>query len=193
MTASTSESDSHVHSSIGGIAVALVAAVLTVVSVFLPKLESPTIPHIEDNTLIQGVGGLLLLGCAAGLVWVAYRAYRGRAFMWLMCGLGVAILAISIYEGTGSRLTVAPPGIAGEAPIQGSQAGGLFLAGFIGVLLIAAGLILGGHIVSSFDEAQSGEPRRPPAASRWISKLRNPADPARVSWRPSNRRDQVDD
>jgi len=59
-----------------------------------------------------------------------------------MCGFGVAILSISIYEGTGSRLIIEQNGIGKEAPIKGSVSAALFLVGLVGILVTASGLLL---------------------------------------------------
>jgi hypothetical protein len=104
-------------SSRGGGVASLCVALLTAVSVFPPKLHNETLPNVAENTLIRdGIGGVLVLACAVGLIFAAYRQFSGRSSALLVAALGLAILGITIYEGTGSRAIMAE-GYA--APITG--------------------------------------------------------------------------
>jgi hypothetical protein len=122
------------------IVVCLLAASLSVLSLFGPTLDNPTL-DIRDNRLIEHWSGLVVLGCAAFLIFAAYGLYRGKRMSWLVCAVGMAIIALVIYEATGSRLIVAENGIGGEAPITGTVGLGLFLTGCSGLMAIVAGLI----------------------------------------------------
>jgi hypothetical protein len=130
----------HTRSSRGGGVASLCAALLAAIAVFLPKLHNETLPNVAENTLIRdGIGGVLVLACATGLVFAAYRQFSGGSSAWLVAALGLAILGITIYEGTGSRAVMAE-GYA--APITGDAGLGLILAGLAGLLAITTGLVL---------------------------------------------------
>lgn len=123
------------------IVVCPLAAGFSVLSIFGPTLKNPTLSYIRDNRLIEHWGGWVVLGCAAFLILAAFGLYRGKRMSWLICAVGVAIVALVIYEATGSRLIVAENGIGGEAPITGTVGLGLFLTGLSGLMAIVAGLI----------------------------------------------------
>jgi hypothetical protein len=53
---------------IGGMGLALGAAILAVVSIFLPALESSSFSHIEKNTLIQSGTGYLVADAPSELL-----------------------------------------------------------------------------------------------------------------------------
>ena len=94
----------------GAMGLAAIAAVLAVVSVFLPALETSAFSSIAKNTMIQNGGGWLILGCAVGILGGVYRVYSTRSYR-AVFALGLVILATAIYQGTGSRTkleTLAP-------------------------------------------------------------------------------------
>jgi cbb3-type cytochrome oxidase subunit 3 len=146
-----------VEPNVGALILAAVAAGLAVVSAFLPALESSAFSVIEKNTLIQSGGGFLILGCAVGIFGAAYRVYQQRTTSWAVFILGVIILGTAIYSGTGSRTKLESVlSVGGQSlSVKGSPAVGLYAAGAAGLMAMFAGVMLAGHVVSSFDAGSS--------------------------------------
>lgn len=151
------ETAEEVEPNIGAMGLAGIAAALAVVSVFLPALESSAFSTIAKNTLIQSGGGWLILGCAVGILGAVYRVYSTRTSTWAVLVLGLVILVVAIYYGTGERTElegVGPNPIAQEkVTVQGSPAVGIYAAGAAGLLAMLAGYMLGGGSVSSYQGA----------------------------------------
>lgn len=142
-----------VEPNIGAVGLALGAAILAVVSIFLPALESSSFSHIEKNTLIQSGTGYLVAGCAVGIAGAVYRVYNERKTTWAVFILGAVILAAAIYAGTGSRTELhSVISLGGRSlTVDGSPGIGLYAAGAAGVLALFAGWILAGQSASSFE------------------------------------------
>jgi hypothetical protein len=138
---------------VGGMGLALAAAILAVVSIFLPALESSSFSHIEKNTLIQSGTGYLVAGCAVGIAGAVYRVYNERKTTWAVFILGAVILAAAIYAGTGSRTELhSVVSLGGRSlTVNGSPGVGLYAAGAAGVLALFAGWVLAGQGASSFE------------------------------------------
>jgi hypothetical protein len=141
----------------GAIGLAAIAATLAVVSVFLPALETSAFSSIAKNTLIQGGGGWLILGCATGILGALYRVYSTRIPTWTVFGLGLVILGAAIYYGTGDRTKLesvaSDPFLHESIKVNGSPAIGIYAAGAAGLLAMFAGFILAGISVSSYQGA----------------------------------------
>ena len=143
---------------VGALGLALGAAVLAIVSVFLPALETTAFTTIAKNTLIQSGNGWLILGCAVGIIGAVYRVYSRRTRTWAVFVLGLVILGVAVYNGTGDRTKL---GSVGSNPfesvvVNGSPAVGIYAAGAAGVLAMVAGLMLAGHVLDSY----KGEERK---------------------------------
>lgn len=140
---------------VGAMGLAIAAAVLAIVSVFLPALESDTFARIGKNTLIQNGLGWLIVGCAIGMIGAVYRVYSKRSTDWGVFVTGLIILGVAIYEGTGSRTKLEGVSFTGQ-PITdtASPAIGIYAAGAAGILAIFAGLILAGHVFDSYRGAE---------------------------------------
>ena len=124
----------------GGLTLALIAAALLVLSVFTPKLHCETI-QLRDNRLIDGWEGIVLIGCAALVVFGAGLGLSRRRCGWLDCAAGAAALGVVIYASTGSRLIVQ------EGPLEGAIYAvpgiGLLVAGLGALVAIGGGLMIG--------------------------------------------------
>ena len=141
----------------GALGLAVVAATLAVVSVFLPALETSSLSTIAENTLIQSGGGWLILGCAVGILGAVYRLHSMKEPTWAVSLLGTVILGMAIYNGTGERtqLESSAGSFVGESiTVSGSPAVGIYAAGAAGLLAIFAGFILAGNHVGSFEGAE---------------------------------------
>ncbi|MGN6275144.1 MAG: zinc ribbon domain-containing protein [Solirubrobacterales bacterium] len=147
------ESGVEIQPNAGAMALATIAAALAVVSVFLPALETSAFSSIAKNTLIQGGGGWLVLGCAVGILGAVYRAYSTSTTTWAVFVLGLVILGVAIYSGTGDRTkleSIANPFLHKSVTVNGSPAVGIYAAGAAGILAMFAGFILAGNSVSSY-------------------------------------------
>jgi hypothetical protein len=142
---------------IGAMGLAGIAAALAIVCVFLPALESSTFSTIAKNTLIQSGGGWLILGCAVGILGAVYRLYSTRTPTWAVLVLGLVILGVAVYYGTGDRTeleSVGPNPFSQEmVTVKGSPAVGIYAAGAAGLLAMFAGYIIGGGSISSYQGA----------------------------------------
>jgi Uncharacterised protein family UPF0547 len=83
-----------------GLGMALTGAVLLVLAVFLPYLDTGTFTKIKDNTLIQQGYGWWFVGVATGIAVTAYGAYRVKRKTWAVIVLGVIAIGFAIYFGT---------------------------------------------------------------------------------------------
>jgi hypothetical protein len=143
---------------VGALGLAIAAAVLAVVSTFLPALESSSFSHIEQNTLIQSGAGYLIIGCAIGIAGASYRAHNERQATWAVLILGAVILGAAIYSGTGSRTELhSVLAVGGQSiNVSGSPAVGLYAAGAAGVMAMFAGWTLAGQGGSTFGVGEGG-------------------------------------
>ena len=142
-----------VEPNMGAIGLAIAAAALAVISVFLPRVESAAFLRIQENTLIQSGDGWIIIGCAIGIAGAAYRVYRDRANTWAVLILGLVILGVAIYAGSGDRLELKSAGsVFGEERTDiGSPGIGIYAAGAAGVLAIFAGWSLAGRSGTAFE------------------------------------------
>lgn len=150
------EPTAEVEPNIGGMGLAVAAAILATVSVFLPALESSAFATIAKNTLIQSGGGWLILGCAIGILGAVYRVHSRRMPTWAVFLLGLVILGTAIYEGTGDRTkleSLGSPFLHESVVVSGSPAVGLYAAGAAGLMAMFAGLVLAGHVFESYQGA----------------------------------------
>ena len=163
-----------VEPNIGGIGLAIAAATLAVVSVFLPALEASAFSRIEGNTMIQSGTGWLIIGCAVGVFGAAYRVYSKRTTTWSVFFLGLVILGGAVYTGTGSRTELHSVASFGgrTLTVNGSPAVGLYAAGAAGVLAMFAGLILAGHVADSYRGAQRRTKACPDCAETVLAEAR---------------------
>jgi hypothetical protein len=123
-----------------GLALAGVGALLMLIAVFLPRVESTSFNAIVKNTLIQSGDGWIVIGIAAvaaGDIWRSYSRGK-RPFAPVL--LGLAGVGIVIYDGTnkaGLRLCPAVP-----SPLvpcsQATPGIGIYAAG-IGAALVSLG------------------------------------------------------
>jgi uncharacterized membrane protein len=151
------ETPEEIEPNVGAMGLAGTAAALAVVSVFLPALESSAFSTIAKNTLIQSGGGWLILGCAVGILGAVYRVHSTRTSTWAVLVLGLVILAVAIYQGTGDRTELesvgSNPFLQEKVAVKGSPAVGIYAAGVAGLLAMFGGYILGGGAVSSYQGA----------------------------------------
>lgn len=121
--------------------VAVGAAFLGIVSVFLPALESETFSTIKHNALIQSGTGFFIIGVCLAILGSAYRVYQSRTKSWTVCVGGVALIAAAIYAGTGKRAelegTLLLTGQAVTA--KASPAIGIYAVGAAGAIALFAG------------------------------------------------------
>lgn len=140
-----------VEPNLGGMGLAFAAAILGIVSVFLPALESTAFEHLVKNTLIQGGDGWIIIGCAVGIIGAVYRTYSRHTTTWAVFLLGAIILGVAIYEGTGNRVKLQGTSLLGQAlEATASLAVGIYAAGAAGVMAMFAGLVLAGHVFDTY-------------------------------------------
>jgi hypothetical protein len=155
----------------GAIGLALAAAGLAIVSVFLPRLESDTFREIAENTLIQSGEGWIILGCAVGVFGAVYRIYSENSTNWAVFGLGIVILAFAIYAGTGDRVeleSVSGGLYSGSITDTGTPAVGIYAAGAAGVMAMMAGWVLAGHSMSSFETSTDRRTKNCPECAETV-------------------------
>lgn len=153
---SDDEAGDDMEPNLGGLGLAITGAALAIVAVFLPALEASEFSGIEKNSMIQSGSGWLVLGCAVGIIGAAYRIYSRRIKSWSVFVLGLVILGAAVYDGTGDRTKLESVlSFAGESVVvDGSPAVGLYAAGAAGGLAMFAGLVLAGHVFSSYEGVQ---------------------------------------
>lgn len=141
-----------VEPNLGGMGLAFAAALLAIVSVFLPALESTAFAHIVKNTLIQGGDGWIIIGCAVAVMGAVYRTYSKRTTTWSVFVLGAIILGVAIYDATGDRTKLHGTSLLGQTvEATATPAVGIYAAGAAGALAMFAGLILAGHVFESYE------------------------------------------
>jgi hypothetical protein len=132
------------------LAVAGLGALLMVVGVFLPRVESRQFLTVADNTLIQSGDGWIFIGLAIAIAGASYAALRRQRRAFAVLVLGLAAVALAIYEGTGDRLELRSlnPGARSVLNLpnaeQGSPGIGIYMVGAGGALAALAGLTLAG-------------------------------------------------
>jgi hypothetical protein len=162
---------------IGAMAVALAAATLAVVSVFLPavgaEFEKVSYLEIESNTLLQKETGWLIVACAVSILGGAclYRLDSRRATVWALLVLvgGAVILGATVYQVTGNRdfVETAENQLLTLIVGRGSPAVGIHAAQAAGLLAASAGLVLTFLSRSKRQRASlTSKPRRPATNER---------------------------
>jgi Short C-terminal domain len=130
-----------------GVGLALLGALMMIISVFLPRLEETTfsLAGVAENTLIQSGDGWILLGLAAGVIGSTYRAYQSGEAGWTVVVLGALAIAYAVYVGTDDELLTLYPLDAQGNPdtSQGGEAAkpgvGIYAAGVGGALAAFGG------------------------------------------------------
>jgi hypothetical protein len=132
-----------------GLAVVAFGAVLAVVAIFLPQLESPGLVGIKDNTLIANGDGWFVLALAAGSAAGAYAAYRSKNRNVAPLILGVVLIGLAIYDGSGARLDLHATAPASSilhfnGTVKASPGVGVYMVGVGGAAVLLGGLMLAG-------------------------------------------------
>jgi hypothetical protein len=130
-----------------GIGLALLGALLMIISVFLPQVEETTFSFagIAENTLIQSGDGWILLALAAGVIGSTYRAYQAGEAGWTVVVLGVLAVVYAFYAGSNDEaLTLYPLDAQGNPDAsQGGEVAkpgiGIYAAGVGGALAAFGG------------------------------------------------------
>jgi uncharacterized membrane protein len=134
-----------------GMGLALAGAMLTVIAVFLPRVESTTFAKVKENTLIQsGDGGWLLIVLAVITAASVYRAFQQRTKTAAPLVLGLIIIGIAIYNGTGDRLDLTGTNLLGNSLSETATPGvGIYAAGVGGLLTALGGAWLAGFSIGA--------------------------------------------
>lgn len=156
---------------LAAIGVAVIGGIIALISIFLPELDSTTFSHIADNTMIQNGDGWLIILFSVGVLAGAWKAYSTKNSTWTVAVFGALIIAIAVYDGTGTRTELhSAVKILGESvKVKGSAGVGIYAAGVGGALSLLAGLNLamGGTILESGD-AKGRETRQCPDCAEWV-------------------------
>jgi hypothetical protein len=120
-----------------------VGALIMLIAVFLPRVESNTFLRVAQNTLIQSGDGWWFLGIAVGLAGSAWLAYTRRNAGPGPFILGLIAIGLAVYYGTNKgQLRLCPVNNAatslGLTCSQASPSTGIYAAG-VGGLLAAIG------------------------------------------------------
>lgn len=116
------------------------AAILGIVAVFLPALESESFSKIKQNTLIQGGVGFFVVGLCLAMLGTAYRVYQSRTKSWAVSIAGVLLVCAAIFSGTGSRAELEGTNLIGETITEkASPAIGIYAVGAAGAIALFAG------------------------------------------------------
>jgi hypothetical protein len=124
---------------LAGLALALLADGLLVLSVFMPKFHAEAL-ELNDR-LIDGWEGAALIACAALIALGGILGLRSRRWGWLAVGAGAFAFSLVIYASTGSRLIVEEGG--GFRGWSYAEVGiGLLTAGLGALVAAGAGLAI---------------------------------------------------
>jgi hypothetical protein len=121
----------------------LIGAVLAMVGVFLPQVESSEFLRVAENTMVQSGPGIIVIALALGALAALYRKRVRRGITVPAIALGGLIIALAIYSGTGDRLELVSLGTEDVLDIRtdtGSPGIGVYTVGLGGALLAIAGL-----------------------------------------------------
>jgi Uncharacterised protein family UPF0547 len=130
-----------------GIGLTIVGAVLMVIAVFLPRVESQQFFRVADNTLIQSGDGWVFVGLAVIAAAATYRTYQQQSKTWTVLVLGLLGIALAIYEGTGERLvltSLADNSLFNSVRETASPGVGIYAAGAGSLLVAYGGALLAG-------------------------------------------------
>lgn len=125
-----------------GLALVGAGAVLMVIALFLPQLESSLGP-ISENSFAQS-GNWWFIGLPVLAVAAAYRVYQERQPSYSVLVIGLVGVVIAVYYGTGDRVELVNPindKPTGEAASSGL---GIYAGGIGGALVAYGGLLLAG-------------------------------------------------
>jgi peptidoglycan/LPS O-acetylase OafA/YrhL len=115
-------------------------AILGIVAVFLPALESETFSEIKQNALIQKGTGFFVVGVCLALLGTAYRVYQSRTKSWAVSWAGVILIAAAVFAGTGKRVELEGTNIIGETITEKASPGiGIYAVGVAGAIALFAG------------------------------------------------------
>jgi len=116
------------------------AAILGIVAVFLPALESETFSKIKQNTLIQGGVGFFVVGLGLAMLGTAYRVYQSHTKSWAVSIAGLLLIGAAFFSGTGSRAELEGTNLIGETITEkASPAIGIYAVGAAGAIALFAG------------------------------------------------------
>ncbi len=108
---------------------------MCIVGTFLPRVDSASLLHIADNSLIQSGDGIIVIILALAGAGRAYGERASSGFDLQLFLVGVLLTAAAIYFGTGDRIVV-ENGF-GEA-VESSEGTGILAVGIGGVLMVIA-------------------------------------------------------
>jgi hypothetical protein len=121
---------------------ALVGALIMLIAIFLPRVESKGVfTTVADNTLIQSGGGWWFVGIALAVASSGWYAYRSAKRAGGTMVLGLIAIGVAVYYGKShGSLTLCPIGATefSDACETASPGVGLYAAG-VGGLLAAIG------------------------------------------------------
>jgi hypothetical protein len=142
--------DEEVEINRAGAGLALAGAALAVIAVFLPRVESTTFAKVQENSLIQSGDGWLFIIAAVLVTAAIYRAYQQRRKTMAPIIIGVFVIGLAIYNGTGDRMELAGSSLLGETISETATPGvGIYAAGAGGLLMTLGGAWLGGFSVGA--------------------------------------------
>jgi len=169
-----SPSDPEVAPSPVALAVAFVGALLMVIGVFLPRVESKQFFTVADNTLIQSGDGWIFIGLAVGVAGACYAALRRQRRTYSVLILGLIAVGVAIYEGTGDRLELhsLSPGARSTFGLstteKASPGTGIYMAGAGGALAAFGGLTLVGSSLGVGGELPARRTKKCPDCAETI-------------------------
>jgi ribosomal protein S27E len=135
-----------------GFALVALGAITATLSTFLPWEESPSYRAIEQNTLIQQ-GGWILIGLAFGAAVVAFRVGSGHSDSWWAPLILVALCAGFLLIQANSSHTLYPVKPDGEVDTSGpgvkASLGIAIYVAWLGVALMGIGTRVGRSNVRS--------------------------------------------
>jgi hypothetical protein len=146
---------------------ALAGALVMLIAIFLPRVESPrSFARIADNTLIQAGGGWWFVGLAGAIGTVAWYAYRSNSRAAGTLVLGVIAIGVAVYYGKShGSLTLCPIGATEiTAACETASPGvGIYAAGVGGLLAAIGGLGIwrapaADETVDAVDDAEPSSP-----------------------------------
>jgi hypothetical protein len=122
-----------------GLGIVVVGALLIVIGVFLPRVESATLAGVAQNTMIQSGDGIWFIGFAVGIAAAGYAAWNGGR-LWTLVILALLAFGFAIYEGTSKdALTLYPLDQSGNPDT--THAGVKAKPG-VGIYVVGAGALL---------------------------------------------------
>jgi hypothetical protein len=123
------------------LAIAMAGAVVMLIAVFLPRVESNTFGGVAENTLIQSGDGWFFIGLAVGIAGWSWRAYHRQRRTLGPVILGLIAIGVAIYDVTNRnslRLCPVDPSLGGSCS-QATASIGIYAAGVGGLLALIGG------------------------------------------------------